>query len=852
MAQDPSIFNPDSSLDKYPAAEVQPQLNEPATDNSIPEANAAKVDDAAVRVVAARKSPLQTSSGHSGMFQDDDDFGAPVRHQAHSRNSSEDTVHHDDDVFSDNGHRSGSSLGSAQGDHEGGTQTSREKNDLSRRESFGSSQNSDRIMSGISGISGFTQYEKEPHFVTTARENRKPFRTPSEIRAMQMSSPTASVFNGSSPRPNKRPAANSTSPFPTISRVGSPSTQYSPKGRTTPTRFKSKKEAPLVLLHVTLLPLRWVWGDVLGGLDAVNGKALDENGLPFIASEQLKTLRDSWRELQDRVTENVLERGVLVPHPQNDFEVLEERLLESLELPVRRRARILECGHYLGPANMPSDFDDESDDDSSTAEETEDKRHWCNECKSEIRYEHLGSKKVFRVKVYASNGLMKAGAWDACWNDMERVDVEVEPIVDSTLHTELEKLAVIELEYEEQRQKEAVPETIPEAEPLPQRGPTPDPDRFSNRPKSRQSGRGTPAPDLRFMGSPLDDQARGVSSRPGSAMNRPASRSGSVMETRMHPSSPSRMNTPDRLHPPEILSPRRPRAQSRLQVEVIDELEERRLREEERMREIYGDAPSAEPDDTTAAVETNSQALAIVASESSDPQVSPSTEDIYEQPQNPAQRRFDHQNPSFVDLLTEAFRVALDNGLNTARDLTVTLKSFLSDPKNVAIVVLTLLVVVIGLGGRGKQDMAPAVYRHEPRAGDHPVSPTQVPVIESAPQMKVDAPAKQSMESPVLGAIEAASLNQQSAAVVYSAMSESSQPEAVSVPEAQGVLMSGLETVPKVPVRMSSPVLESTTNEIAEIDGPSVLEAAVAGELLNGQEVEALSAGEVVGTGIAA
>ncbi|KAK4464630.1 hypothetical protein QBC42DRAFT_39127 [Cladorrhinum samala] len=834
MAQDPSIFNPGSTLDKYPAAEVQPpQLKDPATNNAIPE---------------------ETSSSQSGMFQDDGDFGAAARHQVHSRNSSEDTVHHDDDVFSDNGHRSGSSLGSTQEDHDGSTQTPREKDDASRRESIDSSQNSERIMSGVSGISGFTQYEMEPHFVATVRENRKPFRTPSEIRAMQMSSPTESVFNGSSPRPNKRSTPNPTSPFPTISRVGSPSAQYSPKGRTTPTRFKSKKEAPLVLLHVTLLPLRWVWGDVLGGLDAVNGKALDENGLPFIASEQLKTLRDSWRELQDRVTENVLERGVLVPHPQNDFEVLEERLLESLELPVRRRARILECGHYLGPANMPSDFDEESDDDSSASEEMEDKRHWCNECKSEIRYEHLGSKKVYRVKVYASNGLMKAGAWDACWNDMERVDVEVEPIVDSTLHTELEKLAVVELEYEDQRQKEAVPEVIREAETPAQRGPTPDPDRFSNRSKSRQSDRGTPAPDFRFMGNLHDDQARGVSSRPGSAVNRPASRSGSVMETRMHPSSPSRMNTPDRLHPPEILSPRRPRAQSRLQVEVIDEVEERRLREEERMREIYGDAPPAGPDDNyTAAVETDSQALAIVAPESSDPQVPPFAEDLHEEPPNPTtHRRFHHQNPSFVDLLTEAFRVALDNGLNTSRDLTVTLKSFLGDPKNVAIVVLTLLVVVIGLGGRGKQDMAPAVYRHEPRAGDNPALPTQVPVIESASQINVDAPAKQPVENPVLRAMEPASLNEQSAAVVYSAMSGSSQPEAVSVPEAQSVLMSGLETVPRVPVGVSSPVLESTANKIPEIDAPAVVEAAVAGELLDGQEIEALSAGEVVGTDMAA
>ena len=148
--------------------------------------------------------------------------------------------------------------------------------------------------------------------------------------------------------------------------------------------------------------------------------------------------------------------------------------------------------------------------------------------------------------------------------------------------------------------------------------------------------------------------------------------------------------------------------------------------------------------------------------------------------------------------------------------------------------------------------MTPAVYRHEPRAGDNPALPTQVPVIESAPQINVDAPAKQPMENPVLRAMEPASLNEQSAAVVYSAMSGSSRPEAVSVPEAQSVLMSGLETVPRVPVGVSSPVLESTANKIPEIDAPAVVEAAVAGELLDGQEIEALSAGEVVGTDMAA
>ncbi|KAK3990456.1 hypothetical protein QBC44DRAFT_64074 [Cladorrhinum sp. PSN332] len=765
MAQVPSPdINPTFEANLDPAAEKQPRVD----DHPTPEFKPSIVEKSSRSAMSHDVHDFDPETGH-------EQFESHPRHQIHSRNSSEDTLEHDDDVFSDNGNRSNSSLGSVDGPREGDTQTSRGKGDRSRRYSFESSHNSDRILSGVSGISRFTQYDKE--FVPTYRETRKPFRTPSEIKAMQMSSPTTSTFNGASPRLAKRQAANSTSPFPTVSRVGSPNAQYSPKGRSTPTRLK-QKEAPLVLLHVTLLPLRWVWGNVLNGLDAVNGKALDENGLPYIASEQLKTLRDSWRELQNRINDNILERGILLPHPQNDFEVLEERLLEALELPVKRRARILECGHYLGPSSITSDLEDDIDDDSSsTSSLNEDyKKHWCADCKSEIRFEHLGSKKVFRVKVFASNGLMKAGAWDACWNQMERVDIEVEPIVDSTLHSELEKLGAIELEYEEQRQQEATMEAEPEAVPTSKRAFTPDLDPYMDRSKSRQS-RTSPIPGFGPFEGP-----NGIGSRPGTA--RPATaRPASILDARRPMSShrpqsafPEHVNSAGVLHPPEILSPSRPRAQSRLHVELIDESEERRLRDEERMREIYGETPPTESTNRDLhAAELDSQALAIIASSRSESGTRPTTAhspapEMYEQEDKQRERRrFSTENPSFVDLLTEAFRVALTNSHHTANDLLATIKRFCNDPKNVAIVVLTLLIVVIGLGGRGKQDMAPAVYRPESSAAENPISPPRVPVIESAPEVKIDASVKQSVVSPALGAVELVSPGQQVAPVAYSA-----------------------------------------------------------------------------------
>lgn len=311
----------------------------------------------------------------------------------------------EDDVFSDHSPRS-STGSNAEADHLKQTHTD------SRR------------MTGGSRISDMQPYDPEEEFIPTARETpRPPFRSPSSVKAMQMNSPPPSV-NGSA-RSNRRATRSS------VSRIGSPavSTQFSPKK--TPPRFK-RNTPPLVLLHVTLLPLRWPWGNLM------------DNARPSELSDAGKNLREAWKQLQARVGDTVSDRGVLLPHPQNDFEILEERLLEAMELPLKRRARILECGHYLGPANEIAMAEDELVSDEEGFEdqppETE-KRHWCSTCQSDIRYDSLGEGKIFRTKVYASNGLMKAGAWDACWKEMERVDVELEPIVDPSVVDELERIA---------------------------------------------------------------------------------------------------------------------------------------------------------------------------------------------------------------------------------------------------------------------------------------------------------------------------------------------------------------------------------------------------------------------------
>lgn len=267
--------------------------------------------------------------------------------------------------------------------------------------------------------------ESTPHTPSKVL-SRPPFRTPSSVRAMQMGSPTPSIF--SSPRSAKRH-------LPTVSRIGTP-TAYSSPSKRTPTRFKTKKENPLVLLHVTVLHLQWTYSHLMSSAD-----------LPT----SLHNVRDSWRLLQEKVGDTVLERGILLAHPQDSYDVLEERLLEALELPVRPRARILKCGHYMGPLDAETLSSEDEAEDYTRVEKGPDRRiedrKWCDICGRDVRLEEVGDlergERKFRVKVYASNGLMRAGAWDAAWREMERVDVELEPFVDTNQHYELENLALV-------------------------------------------------------------------------------------------------------------------------------------------------------------------------------------------------------------------------------------------------------------------------------------------------------------------------------------------------------------------------------------------------------------------------
>ena len=181
-------------------------------------------------------------------------------------------------------------------------------------------------------------------------------------------------------------------------------------------RTNVKKEYPLVLLHVTLLPIPQIFS-----------QEVMEQVLPGYILE-------NWKVLREKATDTVLERGVLIPHPKEDYDLLEERLLESLDLKL---PRILKCGHFH------LDADEEADATGSDEKDYDDEDNdadICADCGRRVRDDKYGSgtgSRRWDIKVYAANGLLRAGAWGAAWREMERVDVEIVPWMDDQVKREL-------------------------------------------------------------------------------------------------------------------------------------------------------------------------------------------------------------------------------------------------------------------------------------------------------------------------------------------------------------------------------------------------------------------------------
>ena len=287
--------------------------------------------------------------------------------------------------------------------------------DITRQSSPRTSHHSDDDISELPNDWRADSYASEQRQLSpyTPIKTRSPFRNPSSVRAMQLETTPPPHLTSRSSQQRYKLSTSSRNSTPRSVRSHH-STIHSPS-KLNPSK-KVKREYPLVLLHVTILPIVTQYP-----------QELMERILPGYIME-------NWKLLRERVTDTVLERGILIPHPKEDYDLLEERLLESLELKV---PRILKCGHFHLTPDEEKDAMDLEDEDYDSDNDLD----ICDDCGRRVRDGHHGSGTGLRrwnIKIYAANGLMRAGAWGAAWNEMERVDVEILPFIEDDLRRELE------------------------------------------------------------------------------------------------------------------------------------------------------------------------------------------------------------------------------------------------------------------------------------------------------------------------------------------------------------------------------------------------------------------------------
>ncbi|KAK5197956.1 hypothetical protein LTR99_009374 [Exophiala xenobiotica] len=281
---------------------------------------------------------------------------------------------------------------------------------------------------------GFYRYDSGDCPVTSPRSLREyhsPFRHPSSVRALQMRDEIMSDTHSVLRHRRSGSQMSSYSNRSSYSTHTSPTKRSSRSNRGSPHKGTSnlRKEFPLVLLHCTPLPPTLLSQSTSHGDTFIND---------FLPDEYKKR----WITLQDKLIEDVevRTRGILIAHPREDYELLEERLLESLDL---ERPRIRH-NHYFPHDGNGGDSGFESG--SVTSDETDNEApsdSKCPDCGRRLRPDETPRK--WEVKVFAANGLMKAGAWAAAWQEMEKVDVEIKVWLPEEVRRDLEaKIALIE------------------------------------------------------------------------------------------------------------------------------------------------------------------------------------------------------------------------------------------------------------------------------------------------------------------------------------------------------------------------------------------------------------------------
>ncbi|KAK4556737.1 hypothetical protein LTR86_006308 [Recurvomyces mirabilis] len=280
---------------------------------------------------------------------------------------------------------------------------------------------------------GNTTCEEEPTY--TPPIIRPSFMRPESVRRMQMSSPPPYRSPRQSVLRHSRP-----------SRHGTPHSVRSAQARGSPMSRKrygshatdaeeNKIEYPLVLLHITLLPIMLPW----------SAEAIQEI-LPERTMHDLQLLRS-------KVSETMARRGLLIPHPREEYEMLEERLLEALEL---KEERITKCGHFRGRGSDTSTLSAGSDSGlgSSIEGSLDLELDMCQTCHSPVKGTRKSRPLRWSIRIYASNGLMRASAWAAAWSEMEAVDVEILPYIDDATRARLDQSREVEVAEELAREAE--------------------------------------------------------------------------------------------------------------------------------------------------------------------------------------------------------------------------------------------------------------------------------------------------------------------------------------------------------------------------------------------------------------
>ncbi|KAJ5535790.1 hypothetical protein N7513_008976 [Penicillium frequentans] len=262
----------------------------------------------------------------------------------------------------------------------------------------------------------FGDFDDPPRSMRTIRPREAAFRKPSSVRAIQMHTEDEGEDDEYLTPPRRRAGMRSPGSSP-VKR----SPYYSPN--TTINKTKPKKDYPLVLLHCNLLAPSI---PVPGASEPQNQEIVEE----VLPPQYWKR----WRRLQEKVGSGVLrDRGVLISHPEDLYDMLEERLLESLEL---QHARVHQ-GHFLGHEESNPESEGETSDQSESETDGEQGEE-CPDCGGRVLHQTDTNRK-WEIRVFAANGLMRAGAWAAAWKEMEKVDVEVGLWLPSNVRRALEK-----------------------------------------------------------------------------------------------------------------------------------------------------------------------------------------------------------------------------------------------------------------------------------------------------------------------------------------------------------------------------------------------------------------------------